>query len=840
MNLAYLLPPIISGSIAVVLLAIVLLKGRRHTASRSFTLILLTSVLWAFCVFLMRASVDTEHALLWDKISAPFGLVMFILYYHFAVALTGAEKNKVIVFLSYILILAIFACSPTNLIINDVSVEAYGYAPVIGLATYIFIPFGIVFLFLAFHQLFKSAKETVEYEEKNRLRWITVAMVFPVIGSLLEIFPAIVPTGIPCNIIFCLIAGFAILRYHLFDIRIILKKGLAYLLVSILVAIPYACIIAIATWVLGNKQIPIWILLIPLILLAFTVNPLWKLVQKTVDRLFYGKRYSSLTALERFSQECTGIIELESLSNHLLSLTLPAMGASSAHLLMPHSNGMSLSLIASSTIEKTTAVSLDQHSMLVNWLEQHDAPLRRSDIDYISPLEAVTSKEHDLLNMLNADLLVPFKYRDRLSGILVLGPKLSTEQYTGEDFSTLMVLARHASTAIENARLYAQSQEMAIRDGVTGFYNHSLFQERARKEMEQAKSLNIPVSLLMINIDLFHIYNEIHGHAEGDRALAEMAKVIRGMARETDLMFRYSGDEFAMLSPGIKCSEACVLAEKMRKAVESHHFPGLISGKGVLTISIGVACYPEHVADAETLAFCAELALLESKNKGRNAVTVYAPIAATEAPSSKIPDKRATLSKASQLSYVSTILALAAALDAKDPFTYGHSQKVAKYAVLLGEAIRINPERLSALRTAALLHDIGKIGIPDGLLLKPQRFSDEERIEVQKHATLAVSILKHIPSFSNLLPHIVHHHERFDGTGYPDGIRGEDIPLESRILSIADSYDAMTSPRPYKPTLTAKEAVAEMKKCAGTQFDPKLVKTFCEIIGQNGYSGEAN
>jgi diguanylate cyclase (GGDEF)-like protein/putative nucleotidyltransferase with HDIG domain len=381
---------------------------------------------------------------------------------------------------------------------------------------------------------------------------------------------------------------------------------------------------------------------------------------------------------------------------------------------------------------------------------------------------------------------------------------------------------------------------MAIRDGVTGFYNHSLFQERAREEMEQAKSLNIPVSLLMINIDLFHIYNEIHGHAEGDRALAEMAKVIRGMARETDLLFRYSGDEFAILAPGIKCSEASALAERMRKAVESHHFPGLVSGKGVLTISIGIACYPEHVADAEPLAFCAELALLESKKKGRNAVTVYAPIADAEAQSSKASDKQAALSKAGQLSYVSTILALAAALDAKDTHTYGHSQKVAKYAVMLGEAIGIEPERLSALRTAALLHDIGKIGIPDGLLLKPQRFNDEERKEVQKHAVLAVNILKHIPSFSNLLPQIVHHHERFDGTGYPDGMRGEDIPLESRILSIADSYDAMTSPRPYKPTLTVKEAIAEMKKCAGTQFDTKLVKVFCEIIEQNGYNGNTN
>ena len=132
------------------------------------------------------------------------------------------------------------------------------------------------------------------------------------------------------------------------------------------------------------------------------------------------------------------------------------------------------------------------------------------------------------------------------------------------------------------------------------------------------------------------------------------------------------------------------------------------------------------------------------------------------------------------------------------------------------------------------------IGVPDYLLLKPERFNDDERKEIQKHSNLAASILKHIPSLSNLLPHIVHHHERFDGAGYPDGIRGEDIPLESRILTIADSYDAMTSLRPYRPALKIREAIAELRRCAGTQFDPELVKAFCEIIGQNGYSTDAD
>jgi len=837
MNFSYLALPLVVCGVALILLAVVLAKGRRHPSGRIFSFTLFILFLYGLFTFLMRNSPTVEQALIWDRALASFGVGMFVLYYHFSIRLTGVKRWKKSLILLYLLWLVTICLSPTELIIKGMIVESYGYAPIVGPGVYLMYPAVIVFG-MSFYQLFKSARRSRDYEEKNRLQWIAAAMSFSLLGVILDAFPAIIPTALIGHLIFCLLSGIAILKYHLFDIRIIFKKGLSYLMISAIVTIPYACIIAIATWVLDGKQFSAWILLIPLILLAFTVHPLWHRVQRIVDKLFYGKRYSSITTLERFSRECIGIIELDTLSNHLISLTLPAMGASSAHLLMPRGNDMSFTVVASSPERASPDIALDRQSVLIHWLEKHDSPLRRTDIDYISTLEAVTIQERSLLNNLKADLLVPFKYRDRLSGIFVLGPKSSTEEYSKEDLNILMVLARQTSTAIENARLFAQSQEMAIRDGVTGFYNHSFFQERTREEIESARSFGKALSLIMINIDLFHIYNEIHGHGKGDEALTEMAKIIRSLSRETDLLFRYSGDEFAILAQGTQSIEALTLAEKIRKAVESHPFPGLANGKSILTVSIGISCYPDHVADAETLAFCAELALLESKKSGRNAASVYTPLQSATA--SEIYERKVTYSKASQLSYVSTILALAAALDAKDPYTYGHSQKVATYAVMLGEALGIDPERLSALRTAALLHDIGKIGIPDKLLLKPERFSDDEKLEMQKHSTLAASILKHIPSLSNLLPYIVHHHERFDGKGYPDGIRGNDIPLESRILAIADSYDAMTSRRPYRPAMELQEAVSELRKCAGTQFDPELVKAFCDIIKRNGHDNDAH
>lgn len=842
MNLTYLLPPLISAGLAVSLMLIVMAKGWRTHASRSFLLIAFGTTLWGLFIFLMRASPDVEHALSWDKAAIPAGFAMFVFYYQFSLVLTGAKQNRAILMAAYLLLALVIAFSRTGLFVQTMRVESYGYAPIVGPGVYPLYLVGIALMAMAYYHLVKAYKSSRDYEEKNRFLYVALALSFPVVGTVVEVFPIIYPSAIFGNMAFCLLTSVAIIRYHLFDIRIAIRKGLAYLLISALVAIPYVAIILLASLVLHGTQVPLWVYVVLLLFLASASQPLWRRVQRAVDRLFYRGRYNYLSTLEQFSRECTSIIELDALSSHLVSLTSAAMGATRAYLMMPQGSKGNFVVIASSASDNEYDFVLDADSALVIWLGSSDRPLKRSDLDFLSPLEAVTAKERKMLERMEAELIVPFMYRGKLNGILILSPKLSEEPYGADDIATLMVLARHASTAIENAHLYAQSQQMAIIDGLTGLYNHRYFQERLREEIERGRRLKRPVALMMLDIDMFHIYNELHGHAAGDRALAEVAQVLRGVARKTDLLFRYGGEEFAILMPGTGASRVSALGDRARKAIEAHAFPGLAKEGGLLTVSVGLASHPEHTPDAETLVFCADLALLEAKRKGRNSIALYAPmeveLAHSEAP------KRAAFTKSSQVTYVSTILALAAALDAKDPFTYGHSQKVAKYAVLLGEAIGLSSEQLGSLRTAALLHDIGKIGIPDNILRKAGRYTAREKEEMKRHPELASSILGHVPPLSHVLPHIVHHHERFDESGYPDGLGGSDIPLESRILAIADAFDAITSPRAYRPARSAMEAIAELRRWAGTQFDPHLVEVFCSVLEQSselaGMSGIEN
>ena len=179
--------------------------------------------------------------------------------------------------------------------------------------------------------------------------------------------------------------------------------------------------------------------------------------------------------------------------------------------------------------------------------------------------------------------------------------------------------------------------------------------------------------------------------------------------------------------------------------------------------------------------------------------------------------------------YIRSIDSLIKALEAKDFYTRGHSQRVTRFSVAVGRGLALPPARLAVLQRAAILHDLGKIGVRESVLNKPGKLTYEEFGEVARHPEVATQILSPIPFFQDVLPSILHHHERFDGRGYPKRIGGTDIPLESRIMSVADTYDAMTSTRAYRPALSGEEATAEIRRCSGSQFDPEIVPVFLSV-----------
>jgi len=293
------------------------------------------------------------------------------------------------------------------------------------------------------------------------------------------------------------------------------------------------------------------------------------------------------------------------------------------------------------------------------------------------------------------------------------------------------------------------------------------------------------------------------------------------------MAFRYGGDEFAVILPGISLTNAYKVAERISKNIEQ----GMNSKEPLVSCSQGIASWPSDGVMKEALIQSADSALYQAKRWGNRIC-----LASELAPSNKAAAQTSSTAKQGMLS---TIYALAATVDARDHHTYGHSRQVSNYAVAIGEAIGLPPERIAVLHTAALLHDIGKIGISDEVLNKPELLSEEEWKPVYSHPTLGVSILKHIDGLTACLPGIKHHHERYDGTGYPSGLKGNNIPRDARIIAIADAYEAMTSPRPYRErTLTPKEALEELGRNKATQFDPELVEVFVDVMKKNSIEAE--
>jgi len=362
--------------------------------------------------------------------------------------------------------------------------------------------------------------------------------------------------------------------------------------------------------------------------------------------------------------------------------------------------------------------------------------------------------------------------------------------------------------------------KLANTDGLTGLYNHRYTQEALAQAMEQAKQTDDPLAVIMMDIDNFRLFNETYGHAAGDRVLKLVADTIGTMSRKGDIVGRYGGDKFVLIAPRTNRRRAKVVAERIRRRLSEQgvHMDG--GQRLPLRLSMGIAVCPQDSTNRDELLAYADASLFESKRAGGDAVTL-----ANRQPGELFAYQNTTMG---------VLDGLVRAVDKKDRYTKSHSEENAEYAMMLGRAMKLSETTQSALRIAGLLHDIGKIGIPDHILKKPGPLTPEERQIVQLHVVLSELIIKGVPYIADVSDAVANHHERWDGTGYPRGLKGEEIPLLGRIMAVVDAYSAITSDRPFRKAMSHQEAVAELHKNAGTQFETGLVETFIEALESEG------
>lgn len=559
-----------------------------------------------------------------------------------------------------------------------------------------------------------------------------------------------------------------------------------------------------------------------LVLISATFNTALAVIQKVADAFFYGRRAYNRRMLQDLTNVTKNVLDLGALAETMLQPITSAMNAKYTSLLL-ECDDYYVATYAEQMLEgkPVTPIKLHKGSPVTTWLRQEDRPLSIETINLKSAFKRLRQDERDALNTTDIALLFPINYKQRLVGILVLGKMHTRGHYSHDDVDLLMTACHQASIALNNAVMYSGAKDRANIDELTEVFNHSYFHERMDEEIARCSRFGNVFSLLFLDLDLFKTYNDICGHLAGDVVLKEIGQHLKGFIRSIDIVCRFGGDEFAVILPQTTLEGAYVVAEKIRRLIEAQ-----MSGKEVpLTCSIGVSSWPADGLMREEIIKMADTALYYAKRKGGNRA-----YRASELQQSEVRLGDTALELQDSPAILSIIYALAATVDAKDHYTYGHSKKVSKYATDIAHALGYPREGIDRIRAAALLHDIGKLGISDNLLSKPGPLSVEEVAQIRAHPNIGVSILKHIDSLKPCLPGVLYHHERYDGTGYPAGLQGDNIPRDARILAVADAYDAITSKRPYRnERLTSKDAIAELEQCAGTQFDPAVIEAFAHL-----------
>jgi len=347
----------------------------------------------------------------------------------------------------------------------------------------------------------------------------------------------------------------------------------------------------------------------------------------------------------------------------------------------------------------------------------------------------------------------------------------------------------------------------------------------------------------MIDLDNFKTINDVLGHTAGDDALKELAECMRKLKRNSDILARYGGDEFLILMPETNDKDASALLERLRARIKQIKISEDLS----LTISCGIAQSPKNGAKkASELVRRADSALYEAKSAGRDCIKIWNTSMSKQLSESDLEIEKikrlqrriAGLSEKSEKMFIQSIWSLVQALEAKDEYSRKHSEHVTHYAVCIAEMMGLGTKQIEIIRNASMLHDIGKIGVPDAILAKPSTLTRRERSVMEQHPLIAVQILKAMTFLERELDIIRHHHERWNGLGYPDGLAGVSIPLCARIIAVADSLDAITSNRSYKQSRSVSEAMEILTDSAGYDFDPGVinglvcwVNKICDDVG---------
>ncbi len=550
---------------------------------------------------------------------------------------------------------------------------------------------------------------------------------------------------------------------------------------------------------------------------------------------FFIKREQQNKAIGEYSKKVSTLVSSEDIVGELCVAIRAGLGVEKTYAFVLARRHYDYVPTNADDGENPLGFRLDAGSGLVNYFNEGEPHFITDELRTSGLYHTLAPEDHMLLHMLSVECAVALRNDHGLVGVIMTTGKKGNKGIGTTDIDFLMTLCSIAAIAFDNVSLYEQLFREARIDSLTGVYNYSYFVERLNEDYYKYDK---NIALVYLDIDDMKLYNQLYGVNKGDYMLKEVARIICETAEPKGTVFRHSGKTFAILLLEYEAKDAYALAEEVQSKLTALGSGTTDGHRRTITVSGGICASPEAATSPSVLSEHADIAVFNAKTSDKGILRIYSTI--TEG-SKEISERVKHIIEASENKgdsryavYSSTIMALTAAIDAKDHYTYTHSQSVAYYASTLAVASGLSDDEVRLVYDAALLHDIGKISIPESILGKTSALTDEERVIINSHVDNSIEIIRHLPSMDYVIPAAISHHERWDGKGYPRGLKGDEIPVSGRCLAIADAFDAMTSDRPYRSGRSLDFAISEMESNKGKQFDPWLVGIFLELI----YDGE--
>jgi HD-GYP domain-containing protein (c-di-GMP phosphodiesterase class II) len=821
----------LAAVIAYVSLFVVVYLSKPQNALRSrFRLYLLAMLVWSIAAFIVLQGLGTT--IFWFRLMTSAALAsMIALFYFSQAAVTKTTRIAPLIYLyGLIAILINQFTSVVTISAEIVNGELiFENSPFIGVVAG---PAYLVMLYSIFQLLWhtRTAKDETQF---SRYSLFAVAIIIILIGGSLNFTDlGKYPVDIFANVIAALIITYAILRHQLLDINVVIRKSLLYAIPTALVGVVYFLIISLALQIFSSnaKGNLFTLSLVVSIIAALLVQPFRDYIQNFIDRFFFRERYNTVQMLQRVSRAASSVINLEELTSMILNEITDVIHIQKAAIFLKYNGKKNLMVATQLGTRLSPRIVIAGENPLVRWLNTNDNIVTQQQLETDAHFQALWGEEKNVINQLGAEIFIPLNAKGELVGLIALGPKLSEQAYSNEDKQTLITLAHQTAVAVQNAQLYSTAQQELKQRRET---EKSL--QLQLKRLSALQNINIAITTnIDLQIPLYLLLEQVTQELGVDAADVllfdeenQQLFFVAGRGFQTDAL-RYTKLELGQGLAGKAAETLKVIHVKDLKAeatslanapllpnedfVTYFGVPLISKGKiqGVLELFHRTVMEP----DSDWLNFL-------------NTLTSETAVAVDNAHLFRDLEK-SNLDLAS--AYETTLEGWAKTLELRDRETEGHSQRVMDLSTRLSKKLGVSDDDLVHIQRGAVLHDIGKMGVPDNILLKEGKLTEEEWDVMRRHPVFAYDMLSTIPFLRKASEIPYCHHEKWDGSGYPRGLKGEDIPLGARIFALVDVWDALRSDRPYRKAWTDADARDYITKQSGIHFDPIVVKAFDELM----------